>query len=111
MRLLMNEKSFYFQCHNMSHETTPRFPLGHIVFTPGAIDTLGRLNVEPRTLLARHQSGDWGDLGDEDKQENELSINEGFRIFSAYTIGDQDRIYIITEADRSSTCLLTPEEY
>jgi len=95
----------------MNHEITPRFDLGQIVSTPGAVETLSRHNIPYRILVDRHVSGDWGDMSDEDKQENELSITEGFRIFSAYSIGEQDRVWVITEADRSSTCLLLPEEY
>jgi hypothetical protein len=55
--------------------------------------------------------GDWGDLGNEDKQSNEEALEEGFRILSCYQVGNGRRIYIITEADRSSTCILLPEEY
>jgi hypothetical protein len=60
--------------------------------------------------LARHAEGDWGDLPEEDKKENELSLREGFRLFSAYK-NDEHKIWIITEADRSVTTVLFPEEY
>ncbi len=60
--------------------------------------------------LARHAEGDWGDLCEEDKKENELSLREGFRLFSAYK-NDEHKIWIITEADRSVTTVLFPEEY
>jgi hypothetical protein len=59
----------------------------------------------------RHVSGDWGDLNESDRQENELSVREGFRILSAYRMSDGTRFWIITEADRSVTTVLLPEEY
>jgi len=61
--------------------------------------------------LKRHASGDWGDLCEEDKQENELSLKQGLRLFSAYESPDLPRIWIITEADRSATTILFPGEY
>ena len=60
--------------------------------------------------MVRHLSGDWGDLADEDKQENEFSMKNGFRILSAY-ITSSGKLWIITEADRSATTFLLPEEY
>jgi len=86
------------------------FPLGQIVATPGALDVLDRGAVNAAELLRRHQNGDWGNVPPEDAEENELSIVNGNRILSSYTVG-ADRIWIITEADRSSTTLLLPEEY
>ncbi|MCP5535408.1 MAG: hypothetical protein H7A51_04140, partial [Akkermansiaceae bacterium] len=80
----------------------PRFPLGKIVATPGAI----ALGINLQSYLHRHHCGDWGDLCDEDKQANEEALEEGFRILSCYQVGGGKRIYIITEQDRSSTCLL-----
>ena len=62
-------------------------------------------------ILARHVVGDWGDLEDEDKQENELSVEQGFRILSAYNLDDNTKIWIITERDRSATTILLPSEY
>ena len=59
----------------------------------------------------RHILGEWGDLDAEDKAENELSVREGFRILSSYTLPDGSRVWVITEADRSATTLLLPEEY
>jgi hypothetical protein len=85
----------------------PRFPLGKTVATPAAM-TLG---IDLASYMRRHHCGDWGDLCDEDKQSNEEAIQLGLRILSHYQLGDGQRIYIITEADRSSTCILLPEEY
>ena len=61
-------------------------------------------------LLTRHVTGDWGDLGEEDKKENELSVKKGFRILSAYTLKNGERAWIITEADRSVTTILLPSD-
>ncbi len=61
--------------------------------------------------LKRHTAGDWGDLGQEDKKENELSLEKGFRLLSSYKYKDGTKIWIITEADRSATTILFPEEY
>ena len=61
--------------------------------------------------LTRHRSGDWGNLNDEDKQENELSLKEGYRLLSAYESEGLLKIWIITEADRSATTILFPDEY
>lgn len=62
-------------------------------------------------LLLRHVNGDWGDLDDEDKKENELSVKEGFRILSAYELDTGVKLWVITEWDRSVTTILLPEEY
>ncbi len=86
------------------------FPLGAIGSTPGARDLLAAAGIAPRTLLARHVAGDWGDVPPEDARENALSLRAGFRLVSSYPVGD-GRIWIITEADRSSTLLLLPSEY
>jgi hypothetical protein len=85
----------------------PRFPLGRTVATPGAI----ALGIDLAAYMRRHHCGDWGDLCDEDKQANEDALVHGLRILSHYKLGGSRRIYIITEADRSSTCVLLPEEY
>lgn len=96
----------------MNANTTPAilFPLGQVVATPGALEVLDKQAVNASTLLERHQSGDWGMVPEEDAQENQASVANGNRILSSYPIGDA-RIWIITEADRSSTILLLPEEY
>ena len=61
--------------------------------------------------LPNHVNGDWGEVPDEDKRENELAVEQGFRILSAYTTSAGDKIWILTEADRSATILMLPEEY
>ena len=88
-----------------------KFEPGRIVATPGALEAFRASGDDPLAYLARHLAGDWGDLSAGDKQENELSVREGFRILSAYTLSDGTKIWIITEADRSATTFLLPEEY
>ena len=94
-----------------SVSTEPLFPLGRVVATPGALAALEAAGELPHRYLARHVRGDWGELPDEDRKENELSLREGFRILSAYRTRLGVRLWVITEADRSSTCVLLPEEY
>ena len=91
--------------------TVGRFPLGRVVATPGAIEALAQANVDGRELLSMHYRGEWGDLSAEDKAENEFSIDKYLRIFSSYRISDDEKVWIITEADRSVTTLLLPSEY
>ena len=89
-----------------------RFELGRLLATPGALRMLGSHGQTAMHFLSRHIRGDWGDLDEEDKRENEFSIQNGFRILSAYKLnGDGQKIWIITEADRSATTILLPEEY
>ena len=88
-----------------------RFPLGRVGATPGAILALEKAEQLPAEFLDRHVNGDWGEVPDEDKQENELSVDQGFRIFSAYTTSAGEKIWIITEADRSATTIMLPQEY
>ena len=90
---------------------SPLFTLGAVVATPGALAALDQYATDASTLLARHESGDWGDVPPEDRRENDLSVANGFRILSSYSIGADTRIWIITEADRSVTTLLLPDEY
>lgn len=78
--------------------------------TPGALDLLDRTGINAAVVLARHQRGDFGTVNAEDVQANKDAIVNGSRIFSAYLLG-AERLWIITEADRSSTTLLLPEEY
>jgi hypothetical protein len=95
-------------------ETTKNalFPLGQIVATPGALAALGKAGQTPLDFLSRHVCGDWGELSDDDRKENQLSLRQGFRLLSSYrTSADDTRVWVITEADRSVTTILLPEEY
>lgn len=85
--------------------------LGQIRSTPGALSALEEAGQTPSEFLARHESGDWGDVCSEDWQENELSLREGFRLLSSYHLSTGVKIWVITEADRSATTMLLPEEY
>ena len=88
------------------------FALGRVVATPGALALLEEMGTSPTELLARHRTGDWGEVPTEDARENELSVREGFRILSSYAVGENGtKVWIITESDRSSTCILLPKEY
>lgn len=88
----------------------PLFPLGMVVATPGALDLLDRNGINATTYLMRHQRGDFGTVCPSDRQENLLAVDHGLRILSAYDI-EKERLWIITEADRTSTTLLLPAEY
>jgi hypothetical protein len=87
------------------------FPLGRILATPGALRALERANQSAAEFLARHSARDWGELDGEDIAENEYSLAHGFRLLSNYKTAASERLWIITEADRSVTTLLLPEEY
>ena len=89
---------------------TVPLPLGRVVATPGVLRLLSEAGEDPFDYLARHASGDWGELCAFDLRQNEIALREGLRIFSSYdtTAG---RCWIITEANRSVTTILLPEEY
>jgi hypothetical protein len=86
------------------------FPLGRVVATQGALELLKEAGEDPLHYLSRHRSGDWGELDAHDHRENERSLKHGSRILSSYPVGER-YIWIITEADRSATTILFPEEY
>lgn len=91
--------------------TKPQFSLGQIVATPGVLEVLDQTAVNAWDLLRRHQGGDWGNVPPEDAEENVRSVANGWRILSSYPVSEDHRIWIITEADRSVTTLLLPDEY
>jgi hypothetical protein len=86
------------------------FPLGQIVATPGALETLARANQTPNKFLLRHISGDWK-LAAHDLADNMYSLKYGLRVMSSYRTKSGDTLWLVTEADRGSTTLLLPEEY
>ena len=86
-----------------------RFPLGRTVITRGALDALD--SEEVRVAMGRHVRGDWGDLCEEDRQANDAALRIGTRLLSAYHAQDGRKFWIITEANRSVTTVLLPEEY
>jgi hypothetical protein len=85
-------------------------PLGWVVATPGALKLLTEARAHPFDLLARHASGDWGELCAFDRRQNEIALREGYRVLSSYPVG-RECAWIITEADRSVTTILLPEDY
>ena len=89
----------------------PLFALGRVVATPGALEALRLAGQSAHELLQRNVSGDWGNVSPDDACENELSVREDFRILSSYRLASGVTIWVITEADRSATTLLLPEEY
>ncbi len=94
---------------------TAKFELGHVVMTRGvadwsADDETGETNADLLLCLSRHADGDWGEVCDEDKDSNEYALNRYLRLLSAYTVQSK-KIWIITEADRSATTILFPDEY
>ena len=107
------------------YSNTARFPLGQIVATPGALELLQETGFSAAALISRHVHGSWGDLCDEDREENEFAVTRRLRILSCYRLVDAERLaakpldkrsalptlWIITEADRSVTTLLRPDEY
>ena len=78
---------------------------------PSALDALASAGIMGTALFVRHIAGDWGGLCAEDKESNQLALAAGARILSAYTLPTKQRIWEITEADRSVTTLLHPDEY
>jgi len=86
-----------------------KFPLGQIVITPNALGKLA--SDEILNALDRHAQGDWGDLDKDDKLENDIALEKGFRLLSAYTGNDGIKFWIITEASRAVTTVLLPEDY
>jgi hypothetical protein len=89
---------------------TAPLPLGRVVATPGALNLLWEIGEDPFDFLARHETGDWGDLCAFDGRQNEIALRDGYRVLSSYetTAG---RVWIITEADRLVTTILLPKEY
>lgn len=92
-------------------EAVVLFPLGQIVATPGALEALEHAAIDTMDLIQRHQSGDWGNVPPSDAEENMRSVENDWRILSSYPISNDQNLWIITEADRSVTTLLLPEEY
>jgi len=85
------------------------FRLGKLVATPNALQRLSQEDI--LVAIQRHQAGDWGDLDEHDRQENEISLQRGFRLLSVYHGKNGTKFYLITEADQSVTTVLLPEDY
>lgn len=89
----------------------PLFPLGQVLATPGALELLQSYQLSPLSFIQRHVVGDWGDICVEDQQVNADALQHGYRLMSVYAITPTEKLWVITEADRSCTTLLLPEEY
>lgn len=113
----MNTQPVTLPASSLANQPKPghaRFPLGKLAATPGALDLLDRYHVSLFDLLARHASGDWGDVGAEDAHANEQALIHGNRLLSCYTLvpGDPDtRVWLLSEQDRSATTAIMPSEY
>ena len=92
-------------------ERKPLFDLGQLVATPGALAALEKTGQSPMEFVSRHVTGDWGELSDEDRNENQLSLERGFRLLSSYRTNANEVVWVITEGNRTHTTLLLPEEY
>jgi hypothetical protein len=91
--------------------TGSRFILGRVVCTPDAVRLLASLPRQGFDLLERHASGDWGDVTPDDAAANASALQEGERILSSYVLPSGEKLWVLTEADRSCTTILTPDEY
>jgi hypothetical protein len=89
---------------------TAQLPLGRVVATPGALKLLTEASAHPFDYLVRHATGDWGELCAFDRRQNEIALRDGYRVLSSYPLG-RECVWIITEADRSVTTILLPEDY
>lgn len=89
------------------------FPMGIVVGSPGAAEVMRKHDLHPLVIVARHVSGDWGQVDLDDAAANEFALLAGERIMSVYRYGpeDDDVLWVITEADRRATTILTPDEY
>jgi hypothetical protein len=86
-------------------------PLGRLVATPAALEALTQAGQSYVEFVDRHRRGDWGEVGGDDWELNDRSLEDGSRVLSAYRTRNDVRIWVVTEADRSSTCILLPGEY
>ena len=94
-----------------THSPTTPLALGQVVATPGALAAMTVTGQDPAEFLTRHRNGDWGEVSNEDWRANNNALTAGNRVLSAYRLKDQTKIWIITEADRSVTTILLPDEY
>ncbi len=90
---------------------TPLFDLGQLVATPGALAALEKAGQNAMDFLSRHVTGNWGELSEEDRTENQFSLEKGFRLLSSYKTNAGETVWVITEADRALTTILLPDEY
>lgn len=94
----------------------PRFPLGQVVATPGALEAMKDAGQSAFEFLSKHSQGNWGDVCPDDAAANEQSLIDGSRLLSVYRTSKSIKLWVITEAadergNRSATTILLPEEY
>ena len=89
----------------------PKFKLGQMCSTPGALEAMNDAEQSPMEFVRRHVSGDWGEVCAEDQQANEDALDSNLRLLSAYRTKKNMKLWVITETDRSATTILLPEEY
>ena len=106
--LLRREDTDWDAPASLDEQPETQFSLGRTVATPAALAACERAQIEPAALFARHHAGDWGDLESEDLMANEKALKDGGRLLSAYLLSTEQKIWVITEADRSVTTLLLP---
>ena len=109
-----DEKLFWLKFRRkleILNESAVLFPLGNVYLTVGAKEALEESNQLPNEFLLKHQKGDWGLVCEDAKRENELSVKEGFRILSSYKTSKDVKLWLISEANRSATTLLLPDDY
>jgi hypothetical protein len=94
-----------------NESTRPLFSLGHLVATPAALAAIARSGESARVFFGRHAAGDWGDVCEEDKKLNDQAVSAGERLLSSYRTTKGEKIWIISDADRSATTLLLPDDY
>lgn len=113
---LRTERQPFNRRESLIQIAKPKFNLGQVVATPGAIHALRQSGEMPAKFLNRHVSGDWGDISDNDRELNEEAVEDGSRIMSVYSTSRGTKIWIITDASnedgrREVTTLLLPEDY
>jgi len=95
----------------MITQTSAKFPLGQLAATPGAIQAMEESGMEPGFFLEQHTRGQWGLVSEEDWRLNDQALIDGDRLLSAYKTLRGVKLWVITEADRSVTTILLPDEY
>jgi len=87
------------------------FSLGQLVATPGALSTIERAGQSPNVFIDRHLANDWGEVCPDDWNLNDQALDDGDRLLSSYRTSKGERIWVISESDRSVTTILLPDEY
>lgn len=100
----------------MIAKAQPKFSLGQILSTPGALEALENAGESASEFLQRHAQGDWGEICEEDRQANDRALFDGSRLLSAYRTALGEKLWLITEAvddsgNRAATTILLPAEY